>query len=215
MKLPASPVILFQGDSITDTGRARDQQDKPNSAAALGNGYAHFAAARILARYPERQAQIFNRGISGNRIPDLYARLREDVLNLKPDLLSILIGVNDTWHHFKRNAGVSHEKFARIYRQFLAEVKAELPTIQLVLCEPFVLITGEVTPEWSADITERRAIVADIARESSAIFLPFQRMFDDALTRAPADYWLYDGIHPTPAGHALMAELWLTTTGLA
>jgi lysophospholipase L1-like esterase len=215
MQLSDSPVILFQGDSITDTARARDQQDKPNSAAALGNGYAHFAAARILAKHAEKRPQLFNRGISGNRIPDLYARLREDVLNLKPDILSILIGVNDTWHHFKRNAGVSHEKFARLYRQFLAEVKAERPAIQLVLCEPFVLYVGEVSPEWNADIEHRRKIVAEIAAETSAIFIPFQRLFDDALTRAPAEYWLYDGIHPTPAGHALMAEKWLDSTGLA
>jgi lysophospholipase L1-like esterase len=215
MQLPASGVILFQGDSITDTGRARDRQDEANCAPSLGNGYAHFAAARILAKLAEKRPQIFNRGISGNRIPDLYARIREDVLNLKPDVLSILIGVNDTWHHFKRNAGVAHQKFARVYREFLAEVKTELPSLQLVICEPFVLNCGVVDAEWAADITERRAIVQRIAAESSAIFVPFQRMFDDALTRASAEYWLYDGVHPTPAGHALMAELWLNTTKLA
>jgi lysophospholipase L1-like esterase len=215
MRLPASGVILFQGDSITDAARLRDRQDDANGSAALGNGYAHFAAARMLAQQAEKRLQIFNRGVSGNRIPDLYARIREDVLNLKPDILSVLIGVNDTWHHFQRNAGVPHQKFARLYREFLAEVKAELPAVQLVLCEPFVLSCGVVDAEWSADITQRRAIVERIAAESSAIFVPFQRMFDDALTRAPAEYWLWDGVHPTPAGHALMAELWLSTTGLA
>jgi lysophospholipase L1-like esterase len=215
MELSDGGIILFQGDSITDTGRSREQQDKPNSGAALGNGYAHFSAARILARHAEKRVQVFNRGISGNRIPDIYARVREDVLNVKPEILSVLIGVNDTWHHFMRNAGVPHEKFGRVYRQFLGETRAELPAVQLVLCEPFVLTVGVVTSEWAADMARRRAIVAEIAAEFSAVFVPFQAMFDEALRRAPAEYWLFDGVHPTPAGHALMAEKWLTTTGLA
>lgn len=215
MQIKQGAVVLFQGDSITDVARNRQEQDKPNNTPALGVGYAQFISARLLAIYAEKQLQIFNRGISGNRVPDLYARIREDVLNLKPDVLSILIGVNDTWHHFSRNAGVPLEKFGKVYRQMLAEIRAELPAVQLVICEPFVLECGVVTAEWRADITKRRAVVSEIAKENNAVFVPFQQMFDDAVKRAPMEHWLFDGVHPGPAGHQLMADLWLKTTGLA
>jgi lysophospholipase L1-like esterase len=152
-----------------------------------------------------------NRGIGGNRIVDLAARVREDVINLKPAVLSVLIGVNDTWHKYARhgNQGVTVEKFERVYREFLKEVRGELPGVKLVIGEPFVLRCGVVTGEWEAEMARRRAVVKKLAREFKAVFVGFQGMFDEAVKEAPAEYWAYDGVHPTPAGHWLMAREWI------
>ena len=198
--------ILFQGDSITDCGRQRD----PGEAnIGLGSGYAMLSAAELLKRYPADKLTIFNRGISGNRVVDLYARWKIDCLNLKPDLLSILIGVNDTWHKFNHNNGVGLQRYERIYRELLTWTKESLPHIKLMLGEPFVLPFGAVNEEWLPEIAERRIIVKKLADEFDAAFIPYQTIFDQALQQAPAEYWLVDGVHPTLAGHSLMAAAWL------
>ncbi len=136
-----SKKIFFQGDSITDAGRCRVNVD-PNI--KLGQGYAQLTAAKLLAEYPEKNLEIFNRGISGNRSVDLYARWKIDALNLKPDVLSILVGVNDTWHGKNKNNGVGIKRYERIYRELLTWTREVLPECKLVLCEPFVLLTGAV-----------------------------------------------------------------------
>jgi lysophospholipase L1-like esterase len=207
VKLGQNSLILLQGDSITDAGRNRQDQDRANN--GLGTGYAFFMATQLLLAQPARGLRFYNRGISGNRITDLYARIREDILNLKPDVLSILIGVNDTWHGFQYNGGVALPKFERLYRQLLTEIRAELPRLQLVLCEPFVLKCGVVKPAWVKEMAQRRAIVKKLAGEFETIFVPFQAEFDRAAKLAPPEYWAYDGVHPTPAGHLLMTRAWL------
>jgi len=204
--------MLFQGDSITDCGRSRDTAANPNDLNALGQGYAKMAASELLSSRPSDGLQIFNRGISGNRIVDLYARIKCDITNLKPDVLSILIGVNDTWHGMMSNNGVEVPKFERIYRALLDEVREELPNIKLVLCEPFVLPCGVVAQDWIPDINERRAVVARLAQDYHAVLVPFQSLFDDAMKKAPAAYWAADGVHPSAAGHMLMAKCWLEKT---
>ena len=209
MRFAESATILFQGDSITDTGRARDQQGNANAAAALGLGYAHFIGAALLADYPGAKLRVFNRGISGNRIVDIFARWREDAINLQPALISILIGVNDTWHGFMYNGGVAVPKFERMYRMLLSETHEALPQTKLVLCEPFVLPCGVVKPEWVAEMKQRQKVVAKLAKEYKAVFVGFQGMFDRAMKEAPAEYWAADGVHPTPAGHMRMARTWL------
>ena len=200
--------ILFQGDSITDVERSRSVTSG-HSSHSLGSGYAYMAAAELLASRPSEGLSFFNRGISGNRIVDLYARIKSDTINLRPDVLSVLIGVNDTWHHFGGDNGVPVPKYERIYRDYLNETREALPDILLVLCEPFVLRCGVVTEEWIAEMQERRSVVASLAKEFSAILVPFQQMFDAALQDAPPEYWADDGVHPTPAGHYLMAQAWL------
>ncbi len=212
--LNSNDTILFQGDSITDCGRARDSQETPNHLGALGQGYAMMASADLLAAMPAADLQCYNRGISGNRIVDLYARIKSDLINLKPNVLSILIGVNDTWHGFGCNNGVAVPKFERVYRELLQEVRAELPAVQFVLCEPFVLRCGVVTDQWIEEIDQRRTVVARLAGEFAGIFVPFQSMFDEAVKTAPPAYWAGDGVHPTAAGHRLMAKTWLQTTGV-
>lgn len=203
-------IILFQGDSITDCGRAREGNLVNGG---LGGGYATFIAAQVLAKRPDAGLSFLNRGISGNRVVDLYARIKSDVVNLKPNVLSVLIGVNDTWHEFGSRNGVAVPKYERVYRDFLKEVRADLPKIRLVLCEPFVLNCGVVTRDWIAEMDQRRAVVKNLAVAFDSVFVPFQAMFDAAVREAPPAYWASDGVHPTIAGHQRMALTWLQAVG--
>jgi lysophospholipase L1-like esterase len=199
--------VLFQGDSITDTERKREVTGE-NERLGLGAGYAFLASARLLSARPQQGYRFLNRGISGNRIVDLFARWQEDTLNLKPDLISILIGVNDTWHRFSRG-GVAPAKYERVFRMLLQETKEALPQVRLVLCEPFVLSGGVVTSEWLEEMVDRRERTRRLAEEFGAAWVPFQEVFDQALKERPFEYWLKDGVHPTPAGHERMAQAWL------
>jgi len=213
MILP-NQTILFQGDSITDCGRSREAAGTPNDLTALGQGYAMMATAELLSTRPADGLRVFNRGISGNRIVDLYARIQGDILNFKPDLLSILIGVNDTWHGKNPDwsNGVAIPKYERIYRDLLHEVREVLPAMKFVLCEPFVLRCGVVRDDWVEEIDQRRAVVAKLASEFDALLVPIQSMFDEAVKLAPPEYWAPDGVHPSAAGHHLLAKCWLEKT---
>lgn len=208
MIIRPNSTLLFQGDSITDTGRNREIA-QPNVGSALGTGYANLIAAQLLAERSRDGFKVYNRGISGNRVVDLYARWRVDAINLQPDIISILIGVNDTWHGFMYNNGVEIERYATVYRMLLEYTRQQLPNVQLVLCEPFVLPCGVVTEGWIVEMDQRREIVRTLAGDFGAIFVPFQSMLKDALRQAPPDYWAADGVHPTPAGHRLLADGWL------
>jgi lysophospholipase L1-like esterase len=211
MYMKPNSKLLFQGDSITDTGRNREIA-QPNIGSALGTGYCHLIAAHLLAGRPNDGLQLYNRGISGNRVVDLYARWRVDAINLQPDVISILIGVNDTWHGFMYDNGVEVERYAAVYRMLLEYTRQQLPQVQFVLCEPFVLPCGVVTPAWISEMDQRRAVVRELADTFDAIFVPFQSILRDALRQAPAEYWAADGVHPTPAGHRLLADCWLQQT---
>lgn len=194
--------VLFQGDSITDGNRGKNSD--PNH--ILGHGYVFIVAAKYGAGLPERHLVFMNRGISGNRVSTLAKRWQTDTIDLKPDVLSILIGVNDL------GSNVSAEYYEQQYDQLLAETVSALPAVRLVLCEPFGLPVGKKEPIWpaySADLAVRRAIVAKLAAKYHAAFVPFQKAFDDATKRAPADYWIWDGVHPTYSGHQLMADEWV------
>ena len=202
-------VILFQGDSITDGNRGRNTD--PNH--IMGHGYAFSIASRIGADYPEKRYQFYNRGISGNKVNDLEKRWQTETLDLKPDVLSILVGVNDSSSVvFNREPVISVEKYEEIYNSLLEQTKAAFPTILFVLCEPFILKGGRVTENWEAyrsDIVQRQTIVRKLAVKYDAVFVGFQEVFDKACNKAPADYWIWDGVHPTVAGHELMAREWL------
>lgn len=212
--IPNNSTILFQGDSITDCGRSREAAAAPNDLLGLGQGYAMMAAAELLSTRPADCLRVFNRGVSGNRVVDLYARIQGDILNLKPDVLSILIGVNDTWHGKNPDwsNGVAIPKYERIYRDLLNEVREALPNVKFVLCEPFVLRCGVVRDDWVGEIDGRRAAVAKLAKEFGAVLVPFQSMFDEAINQAPPEHWAADGVHPSAAGHLLMAKCWLEKT---
>jgi lysophospholipase L1-like esterase len=186
--------VLFQGDSITDGNRGRSLD--PNH--ILGHGYVFIIAARHGAAFPEARLDFLNRGVSGNTVLDLEQRWQADTLDLKPDLLSILIGVND---HGK---GISLDQFEQVYDRILAAAKAANPKLRLVLGEPFVKPAGTL----DEDIRRRQEIVARLAQKHGAALVHFQSVFDEAAKMAPADYWIWDNVHPTYRGHQLMADEW-------
>ena len=202
-------VVLFQGDSITDGNRGRNTD--PNH--IMGHGYAFSIASRLGADYPEKKYQFYNRGISGNKVNDLAKRWQVETLDLKPDVLSILVGVNDSGSVvFKREPIITIEKYEAIYQSLLDETRSTFPDIVFVLCEPFILKVGKVKENWEAyqsDIKKRQEVVRRLASKNNAVFVGFQEVFDKACAKAPADYWIWDGVHPTVAGHELMAREWL------
>ncbi|MEV5029300.1 SGNH/GDSL hydrolase family protein [Paenibacillus sp. LPE1-1-1.1] len=201
-------VILFQGDSITDGARGRN--DDPNH--ILGHSYAYIIGAKLGYVWAEQKPVFINRGISGNRASDLYARWNEDAISLNPNVISILIGVNDAWRIMRGEPSGVTDRFERAYRHILEETKQVLPEAQLVLCEPFILNTGAPSqnwPAWSERITAYRQTVRQLSEQFGAVFVPLQAAFDEACSRADAAYWLWDGVHPTSAGHELIAKQWL------
>lgn len=211
--LAEGDVLLFQGDSITDAGR--DKKDAAaNDFGALGHGYANMAASALLGAYPSLRLQCYNRGISGHKVPDLQARWQADTIDLKPALLSILIGVNDLWHKLSGNYDGTVADYEQGFTQLLADTRTALPDTRLVICEPFVLRCGAVNDEWFPEFDEHRAVAKRVAEAAGATWVPFQTMFDEAVNDAPPAYWAADGVHPTMPGHALMARTWLDATGL-
>lgn len=199
--------LLFQGDSISDINRSVDVKDA-NHNRVLGIGFCNYIAARLLRERPADKLKFYNKAIGGNRIVDLYARWKIDAINLKPDVISILIGINDTWHGFSKQNGVEPGRYETVYRMLLEDTREKLPKVQLVLCEPFAHKCGVVTEEWIGDVRQRQQIVRKLAGEFDAIFVPFQSALDKVLEHAPPEYWLGDGVHPTLPGHWVLAECW-------
>jgi lysophospholipase L1-like esterase len=192
--------ILFQGDSITDGNRGRSAD--PNH--ILGHGYQFIIASKYGAELAERHLLFMNRGISGNTVNDLTRRWEKDTIALKPDVLSILIGVNDL------GSGVSAEKYEEQYDLLLASTLKALPDVKLVLCEPFGK-KKEIWETYRKELETRQAVVTKLAAKYHVADVKFQKVFDDATSRAPADYWIWDGVHPTYSGHQLMADEWVRT----
>lgn len=196
--------ILFQGDSITDGNRGRSLD--PNH--ILGHGYQFIVAADFGGHLPQRHLTFINRGVSGNTVADLTKRWDKDTLALKPDILSILIGVNDL------NRGVAVEQYEKAYDELLQDTLKALPNVRLVICEPFGLPVGGKKAGWddySAKLAKFRAVAEKLANRYHAPFVRFQEVFDDAARQTPADYWIWDGVHPTYNGHQLMADEWVRT----
>jgi lysophospholipase L1-like esterase len=206
--------IVFQGDSITDAGRSREHEeaDEPTG---LGPGYVGLIAQALLAEPKNSGLKIFNRGISGNRVLDLLVRWEHDTLALEPDIISILVGVNDTWHRYlPGGVGIKVSRYATFYRMLIEDTLERRPRCQLVLCEPFALPGGQFRDEWMGELRERMAVVRELAREFKAIYVPFQEVFTQELKRRPAADLAADGVHPTPLGHQIMAEAWRGAVGL-
>lgn len=199
--------VLFQGDSITDAGRNRDI-DGVNNQEAFGTGYAWMAASQMLVGRPDLKLKCYNRGVSGNKVYQLSERWQADCLDLKPNVLSILIGVNDIWHKLNGDYDGTVEIYERDYLALIERTKESLPNVKLVVCEPFVLNCGAVTAEWFPEFNDYRAAARRVAETAAATFVPFQEMFDRAIAFAPPDHWAKDGVHPTDIGDALMAHAW-------
>ena len=203
--------ILFQGDSITDCGRTRDSE------VFKGAGYVSLVTAKLNFENPGEYT-ILNRGIGGNRIVDLYARIKSDFINLKPDYASIYIGVNDAWHEICWQNGVDTDKFEKIYTMLIDEIKAACPDTKLFIISPFVLegkstCNTEEIPDrleqFEKDVAEKAVVSKKIAEKYNLPLVELQPAFDEACKKASPDYWTVDGVHPTACGHEIIKRLWL------
>jgi len=197
--------LLFQGDSITDMKWGRNQKDRNHY---LGHSYVYLIAARLGVELAEDQLDIYNRGISGNTVSDLRNRWEQDAIAMKPDLLSILIGTNDVGRE------VSPAVFETNYRQILKESRLTNPDLKLVLLDPFVLKSGKLKDDiiWRSRrgaTDELRTIVASLVKEFDAVHVRMQEVFDAAAKSVSPEHWIWDGVHPLPQGHELIARHWL------
>jgi lysophospholipase L1-like esterase len=207
-------IVLFQGDSITDARRNRDLADKVNNQMAFGAGYAWMAASQMLVGRPDLELKCYNRGISGNKVYQLAERWQSDCLDLKPNVLSVLIGVNDFWHKLNGSYDGTVEVYENDYHALVSRTMETLPKVRLVICEPFVLNCGAVNSDWLPEFNGYRSAARRVAERVGAVFVPFQELFDRAIAFAPPEHWAGDGVHPTDIGDALMANAWLRAMGV-
>ena len=198
--------ILFQGDSITDAGRSRDRDEN------IGNGYAFLVKATLGLDFPN-QYEFFNRGISGDRIVDIYARMKQDIINLKPDVMSILAGVNDVWKDLLESPdGVDAAKYFKIYDMLIAEVLEALPNLKIMVLEPFVLKACSTEKQWDlfqTEVHKRAQMAKKIAEKYQLPYIKLQDGFDRLAKQKEPSYWVADGVHPTPMGHEYIKREWL------
>jgi len=219
--------FLFIGDSITDGGWGRsggemtpsEQRDKHDQNHIYGHSYMMLCAARIQSDYPEQETQFFNRGISGNTLLDLKKRWKSDCIDLTPDVVTILVGTNDVDFHLNGWAPLDMKKWEQDYRQLLDQLLAARPDVRIVLATPFVAKVGRIGD--ADNFQERKALIAECAKtvrrmatDYHAVLLDYEKMFY-TLTEHHTSYWIWDGIHPTAAGHQRMADLWLKCCGAA
>jgi lysophospholipase L1-like esterase len=187
--------IVFIGDSVTDCGRDIEPP--------FGDGY-----VREISRTGILTGDIINVGTSGHRLVDLEKRWQSDVLDHKPTMLSIAIGINDMWRRYDDNDPTSVEDFRDRYHRILTWTKAELNP-QFVLCEPFLLHVREEMKSWREDLDPKIAVVHEMAHEFGAVLVPFDQHLNALAEIMPMAAIAEDGIHPTPFGHQEMARLWL------
>ena len=210
MLIQDGQTVLFQGDSITDCGRPTDDSDWH-----LGLGYAQLIQAMFGLRHPTLNVRFVNRGIGGDRVPSLQARWQADCLDIKPDWVSILIGINDACAIAGDDLpGYDVDGYEAGYRDILTQTR-DTTDARFIILEPFLLHTEHPYDHVSpiGTIREQLDPVIQIARKLSeefdAVYVPFDEMFQAASEIAAPAHWAPDAIHPAPAGHALMAEAWL------
>lgn len=210
LKLPKDLTILFQGDSITDAGRNKAHY-YPNQDWGMGHGYVYQIVSSLLANNPTSNLHCYNRGISGHKVFQLANRWEDDCLQLHPDVLSILIGVNDFWHTLSHNYKGTAKSYEEDFRKLLNRTMQELPGVKLIICEPFVLKNGTAIKEkeWFPAFMDYQTAARNIASEYRTHWVPFQKVFDEAVEIAPVSHWVPDGVHPSMAGGNLMAKAWL------
>jgi acyl-CoA thioesterase I len=191
--------ILFIGDSVTDCGRRDDAPD------FLGDGYVRMIADRPV------EGRVINAGISGNRAIDLRDRWHIDVVEQQPEILTVYVGINDTWRRYDENDPTSAATFEANYRACLADFGG---ATTVILVEPFVLPVNEEQEHWHEDLDEKRSVVARLAAEFGLGFVPLQSLMAAAAEDHGATALAMDGVHPTALGHRLIADAWLEITGL-
>jgi lysophospholipase L1-like esterase len=202
MTFKKNDLILFTGDSITDCGRNRSD---PQS---LGEGYVSMVAGRLGLKHPEQNLRFRNTGISGDRTCDLLARWDHDCIALQPDWVSILVGINNTWRRYDSNDPTPNDVFESEYRALLTRVKRET-SAKIVICSPFLVHVDAGIGHMREDLDPKIRMIRRLATEFEAIWVDFDAAFVSAQQRHIPSYWAGDGVHPSVAGHALIAETWL------
>ena len=207
----SNKTILFQGDSITDAGRDRSRY-YPNQGGGMGEGYVRHIVTELLGKNPTSNLKIYNRGVSGNKVFQLKNRWEDDCLQLKPDVLSIMIGVNDFWHTLSNNYKGTAATYQTDLDALIQVTKEALPDVQLVIAEPFVCHEGTAiaADKWKGKFERYQSACRRVSDKYGAIWVPYQSVFDKALKVAPTSYWCPDGVHPSMAGNYLMAQAWLS-----
>jgi lysophospholipase L1-like esterase len=208
--------FLFQGDSITDGNWGQVGSNTRNLTDGnhiLGHGYVFAIASRIGADFPNAGFTFHNRGISGNKISDLENRWETDTINLKPDVLSILIGVNDASAVLNNSPDACDvETYEKKYRSLLLQTREANPDIMLVLAPPFIYPVGAQVKQWdfmNRETSVRAEVVRKLAEEFDAVLVDYPDMFARASKIAPVKHWVWDGCHPSAYGHELMAREWI------
>lgn len=208
LNLHPHDVILFQGNSITDAGKTR-LQSEPSAAPALGAGYAGMIAAALAGKTPAPHLQIYNRAVSGDQLIDLIHRWERDTFPLLPDVLSILIGVNDLLQELSSRGRMDLGRYEEQYQKLLSKTAKRLPYTRLVLCQPFLLPVSSISSTWLEEAARLGDTIAALAEEFYAVLVPFQEALNEAAADQSPSNLLFDGLHPTAAGHALLADCWL------
>ena len=210
--------ILFQGDSITDGNRYKSQASEWDKNHQIGHSYVYIITGLLGMQYPERHFEFINRGISGNIAKELAARWQKDALDIHPDVLSILIGVNDCLRASARTVkDLTASAYENAYREILTASRNQNPAIQFILLEPFAYTEYQSHPNTTpalrkAILQSEQKAVRRLAEEFNAVFIPLQEVFDEAAKHREPSYWIWDGTHPTEAGHALIAREFLKAT---
>jgi lysophospholipase L1-like esterase len=200
--LEHSSTILFTGDSITDCERGATENP-------LGYGYPLRVAGAWDSARPDSRIRWLNTGLAGHRVPDLVSRWQTDVLDLEPDIVSILVGINDC--SFRMASGIDDRPGQDEYRDGYVSLLEPLAArnVRLVLIEPFLLPVNEDQRTWRQDLDEKIQIVRDLARGFDARLLAADGIFAQRAATTGPEFWARDGVHPTAAGHQLIANAWL------
>ncbi len=193
--------ILFQGDSVTESGRVREDS------ASIGVGYPNVVAEVYSALYPDKNLSFVNRGISGNRVTDLLARYEEDFLAVRPDVVSILVGINDTWRRYDENDLTSEEEYYNTYKMLLERIKKDMPNTKIIMIEPFLLSTIPEYEMWREDLDPKIQKVRKLAREYADAYLPMDGIMQSYVIKGYSDEVIAaDSVHPTEVGHSIIAK---------
>ena len=208
--LNKNSLILFQGDSITDTGRT----GSADPAASLGHGYPAKIAETLANNYADLGLTVVNRGISGNRTWDLLDRWDKDCIDIKPDYFSLLIGVNDTWRRYDSGMITTAEEYEANMRTLLDRVVKETGA-KIILLNIFLLDVTEEKAQMRPDLVEKQAVIAKLVEDYDVIYIDVQKKFDEMVANGtPMTDLSEDGVHPSDFGHKVIAELWLNAVGL-
>ncbi|RYM06522.1 GDSL family lipase [Sporolactobacillus sp. THM7-7] len=203
MLIKKNDVVLFQGDSITDVKRDHERPDD------LGTGYPLMVAGYFGTMFPEMNVRFLNTAVGGDAVEDMAARWKKDCIDLKPDVVSILIGINDTWNHAGKETSESPAHFKEKYRRVLTGVSTQLDA-RIVIMEPYVLPYPEDRKAWREDLDPKIHTVRELAAEYQAVFVPLDGIMNSVCVRTGAKYLTGDdGVHPTSAGHGVIAKAWL------